>query len=106
MSTIIIDKFPERKIKEILNKIDENTLTNKQNKVVKEFTIYPKINFENAEIIAEIIGVSIDELMETREISTNTLNYRNRLNDKSLHKISKIIDLMNKVDNQYLISGE
>lgn len=106
MSTIVIDRFPERKIKEIINRIDESALTQTQQEVIMNFNAYPKIDFDNAEKIATLVGVGIDELMATREISTKTLNYRNKINDESLPKISKIIELMNKIDNQYVISGE
>lgn len=98
MSTLSINKYSDSRIKRILEKKIEVLDNNVEKEAAEGFIKYPRLDFENAEIIAKILDVDPKELFEKKEVSATTLNYRNKRND--------LLKLFGEIDKQYKYNGE
>lgn len=105
MSTLTINKYSDNKIKNILSS-KLTKLSSSEKEVAEDFIEYPRLNFQNTEIIATILNVSPNELFEKKEISAATLNYRNKKHKSFDDKIDDLLQLIGEIDKQYKYYGD
>ncbi|MCG1061591.1 hypothetical protein K4R20_03775 [Staphylococcus epidermidis] len=105
MSNLTINKYSDNKIKNILiRKLTK--LNSSEKEVAEDFIEYPRLNFQNTETIATILNVSTSELFEKKEISAETLNYRNKKHNSFNAQIDDLLQLIGEIDKQYKYYGD
>lgn len=105
MSTVLINRFSDNRIKRILvNKLQ--FLSGPEKEIAKDFVDYPRLNFNNTELIASLLEVDPEKLFEKKEISSKTLNYRNKKNTALNEDIDSLLLFVNEIDKQYKIYGD
>ena len=105
MSTLTINKYSDNKIKNILSR-KLSKLNSSEKKVAKNFIEYPRLNFQNTEMIATILNISPNELFEKKEISAVTLNYKNKDHNSFNDQIDDLLQLIGEIDKQYKYYGD
>lgn len=105
MSTVLINRYSDNRIKRILTK-KIHLLSGREKEIADNYLNYPRLNFNNAEPIASLLEVSPEKLFEKKEISSNTLNYRNKKNTILNKDIDSLLSFINDIDNQFKIYGE
>ncbi|MBC9873855.1 hypothetical protein CW670_07535 [Macrococcoides caseolyticum] len=103
---IVVNKYSELEIKKMLLNIEDCNLNEEQQLIRNDYIRRPKLNIKNMNIIAEILNIDVDEMLDTQVISPESLHFRNKKNSESDENLHAILMLMVKASRQLELNGE
>lgn len=105
MNGLVVNKYSELEIKNILVNMPKENLTEEELDIVNSYIATPNLTPRNMFVISKVLNIDLSELLSKKAITVDNLSFRNKGEELQKEKLFTVLRFMVTASKQVELSG-